>query len=87
MRRRATRAEKAAWVKRFKYSLIGFVPCIGGNPEGVTHWSAEQRHWRGGTIRIRLCDMVGNWESAPRRAVDCMTCLTRINNLFIEEPT
>jgi hypothetical protein len=87
MRRTATQAEKTAWAKAFGRRLMGFVPCGGGNPEAVTHWSAAERHWNGGTLYVRLCDLVGGWEPAPRQTVDCMTCLTRMNNLFVEEPT
>lgn len=91
MRRDATRAEKAAWAKGYGRRrlgrLKGFVPCVGGNPEGVTHWSVAERHCNGRTTYVRLCDLVGSWEPAPHGIVDCMTCLTRMNNLFIEEPT
>lgn len=87
MRRDATRAEKAAWARAFGLRLKGFVPCVGGNPEGATHWSAAERHWNGRTTYVRLCDFVGGWEPAPHGTVDCMTCLTRMNNLLVEEPT
>lgn len=86
MRRGATRAEKAAWLKRFGGRLLGFVPCVGGNPRGITHWSAEEQRSNRGTAYVRLCDLIGSWNPAPRGTVDCMTCLTRMNNLFVEEP-
>lgn len=86
MRREATHDEKKAWAKVYRRRLIGFVPCVGGNPRGVTHWSATESHWDRGTVHVRLCDLVGSWEPAPHRIVDCMTCLIRINNLFVEEP-
>ncbi len=88
MRRNATRAEKAAWAKMYGSRLKGFVPCVGGNPKGVTHWSAVEQFWndQDGHLR-RLCDLVGSWEPAPRGTVDCMTCLIRMNSLFIEEAT
>ncbi len=81
--RPASPAEKAAWAKVYKRHLKGFIPCIGGNPKDVTHWSAALRYWNGGTVYFRLCDLVGSWEPAPHRTVDCMTCLIRINNLVI----
>jgi hypothetical protein len=87
MRRNPTRAEKKAWAKAYGRRLVGFMPCVGGNPKGVTHWSAIERHWNGGTVYVRLCDLIGSWDPEPHRTVDCMTCLTRMDNLFIEEPT
>lgn len=81
MRRDATHAEKTMWANTYGRRLKSFVSCIGGNPEGVTHWCAEEGHWKNGTVCVRLCDLVGNWEPAPERTVDCMTCLTRMNKL------
>lgn len=87
MRRNATQGQKSAWARAFGRRLTGFVPCVGGIPKDVIHWCAAERHWNGGTVYTRLCDLIGSGDPAPRRVVDCMTCLTRINDLFVEEPT
>lgn len=86
MRRVASPAEKATWFKVFRRHLIGFVSCS-RSTEGITHWCAAERHWNRGTVYTRLCDLIGSWGPAPHRTVDCMTCLIRINNLFVEEST
>lgn len=87
MRYNATQAQQAAWERRFGCRLVGFVPCVGSDPRDIVHWSAAERHWNGGTVFVRLCDLSGSWRPLPNRTVDCMTCLTRFNNLFVEEPT
>lgn len=82
MWRVATPSQRTTWAREFGRRLKGFVPCVGGNPVGVTHWSAAERHWNGGTTYVRLCDLIGSWEPAPRGTVDCMTCLIRADSMF-----
>ncbi len=84
MRRNATHAEKVAWGKAFGRRLKYFEPCI-DSANNIIHWSAAESHWSKKTVYIRICDFIGSWEPAPDRIVDCMTCLTRINDLFVEE--
>lgn len=77
MRWPASRAQKDAWWDAYRTRLLGFVPCTDRVPDGMVHWGSitRPRHVN------RLCDGVGDYPSAPREDVNCLTCLVRMSEM------
>ena len=82
MMRRATRAQKDTWQRVYATKLIGFIPCADRIPSGFVHWGAVTKGSHRSPHPVhRLCDGLGDYPSAPRADVNCLTCLARMSNM------